>query len=123
MERMAGDILVGDRILKTGLRRIKVIDDRRLVSRIYTAEEFSHSVIKNDAGNVYCVDVIRNAAIRRGCERIAGYQHISPHIIGIRLQHAGGAIDEIRIPGFEAGDELTRGRALDAVQIEFVVEA
>ncbi len=65
----------------------------------------------------------RNAAIRRRRKCISLGQHISVHIVGVRHQYRCCAIDEICVSGCEAGDHLTGGRSLDAVQGEFVVEA
>src|SRR5262245_46190244 len=61
--------------------------------------------LKTSPRNIYRVDVIRNAAIRRRRERISRHQHISSNVIGIRDQNICRAIDEVCFPGFEAVDQ------------------
>ena len=91
--------------------------------QIHAAKELSHGIVEDDPGIVHRVNEGGDAAISCRRKGISGYQHICPHINGVRRQYGCRAIDEICIPSLEAGDQFTGGRSLDAVEVKFVVEA
>ncbi len=123
VESVPADPLVRDSVQEAGLGHSQIIDDGLLVAGIHAAKELCHGIVEDDPCTVYCVDEGRDAAI--GCRRegVATRQHISPHVSGVRRQYLCRAIDEICIPGLEAGDQFVGGRSLDAVEGKFVVEA
>jgi hypothetical protein len=122
MEGAPGEPLIRDRILKTGLGGIEIVDDGGLVADIDPADELGHGIVEDQPGDVHRVDECGNSAVGHWRECISTCQHISAHVRAVRHQDRRSAIDQIRVAGFKAGNQFTRGRSLHPVEGELVVE-
>jgi len=112
-----------DGILEPRLGRVQIVDDGRLVPGVYAADELGHGVIENNSGIVHRLDIVGDAAVGRRSKCISRGEHIAAHVRRVLHQNVRRAIDEIRVPGLQSGDQFPRSRSLHAIEREFIIEA